>query len=159
MPEISDGFCRNCWKSPHSPWPTVAPNDAGCWSDMSNATAFALAIAPAVTRVVASGYTLVAIRLFPVAKPPFLAHAAAACGVARNFTNAWMAGVSRNATIVSPPITTDGPEPLIDGKVNSPKSLGFAFTVWTPGTKSPSITIAAFGGVWKTLFTDVGKSV
>ena len=36
---------------------------------------------------------------------------------------------------------------------------GFAFTVATPGTKSPSSTIAAFGGFWKTLFTDVGKSV
>ena len=36
---------------------------------------------------------------------------------------------------------------------------GFAFTVATPGTKSPSITIAAFGGFWKTLLTEVGKSV
>ena len=32
----------------------------------------------------------------------------AAAGVARNFTNAWIAGVSLKATIVSPPITTDG---------------------------------------------------
>ena len=36
---------------------------------------------------------------------------------------------------------------------------GFAFTVATPGTKSPSSTIAAFGGFWKTLLTEVGKSV
>jgi hypothetical protein len=34
-----------------------------------------------------------------------------------------------------------------------------AFVVATPGTKSPSITIAALGGFEKTLFTDVGKSV
>ena len=40
---------------PHSPWPTVAPNAAGCWSDMSKATYFAFAIADAVARVVASG--------------------------------------------------------------------------------------------------------
>ena len=58
--------------------------------------------------------------LLPVANPPFVAHAAAAAGVARNFTNASIAGLSRNATIVSPPITTDAGEPLIDGNGNSP---------------------------------------
>src|SRR6476646_8486477 len=97
--------------------------------------------------------------LLPVAKPPLAAPAAAAAGVASHFTNASIAGVSRNATIVSPPMSTDGGEPLIDGKANSPYWLGFAFTVCTPGTTSPYITIAAFGGVWKTLFTEVGKSV
>ncbi len=49
------GFCRKLWKSPHSPWPVVAPNEAGCWSDMSKTTFFAAAIADAVARVVASG--------------------------------------------------------------------------------------------------------
>ena len=55
MPFTSVGLRRKFWNSPHSPWPTVAPNDAGCWSDMSNATFLALAIADAVARVVASG--------------------------------------------------------------------------------------------------------
>ena len=34
-----------------------------------------------------------------------------------------------------------------------------AFTVATPGTKSPSITIAAFGGLLKTLLTESGNPV
>ena len=58
----------------------MAPNEAGCWSDMSKATFFAAAIAEAVARVVASGYTLDGIFLLPVAKPPFAAQAAAAGG-------------------------------------------------------------------------------
>src|SRR4051794_25885227 len=74
--------------------------------------------------------------------------------------NARIAGVSRNATIESPLSRTLAGDPLIDGNANSPKSvLAFAFTVATPGTKSPSITIAALGGFCQTLFTDVGKSV
>ena len=36
------GFFRNVWKSPHSPWPVVEPNDAGCSSDMSKTTDFAV---------------------------------------------------------------------------------------------------------------------
>ena len=43
---------------------------------MSKATFFAFAIAEAVARVVASGYTLAGILRLPVAKPPFEAHAA-----------------------------------------------------------------------------------
>src|SRR2546426_506978 len=35
------GFLRKVWKIPHSPCPVVAPNDGGCWSDMSNTTDFA----------------------------------------------------------------------------------------------------------------------
>src|SRR6266516_1714152 len=54
--------------------------------------------------------------LLPVPKPPIFAHAFAASAVARNFTNASIAGLSRNVTKMSPP------------------------------TKSPSSTIAAFGG-------------
>src|SRR5205814_8466434 len=86
--------------------------------------------------------------------------ASEAGGVARKVMNARIAGVSRKATIESPLVTTLPDEPLIDGKGNSPKSVpGFALMVATPGTKSPSITIAAFGGFCQTLFTEVGKSV
>ena len=37
--------------------------------------------------------------------------------------------------------------------------IAAAFVVATPGTKSASITIAAFGGFAQTLLTEVGKSV
>ena len=120
MPFTFFGSRRKFWNSPHSPWPTVAPNDAGCWSDMSKTTFFAFAIASAVARVVASGKTLDGTCLLPVAKPPYAAHASAAAGVPRKFTNDSIAGLSRNVTIVSPPISTDGGELLIDGNGNSP---------------------------------------
>ena len=55
MPVTSLGFFRNCWKMPHSPWPVVDPNEAGCWSDMSNTTDFADPIGASVARVIASG--------------------------------------------------------------------------------------------------------
>src|SRR3978361_306469 len=63
-------------------------------------------------------------------------------------------------TTVSPPPTTDGAEPATDGKANWLKpETAFSLVVATPGTKSPSMTIAALGGSVKTLFTEVGKSV
>src|SRR4051812_5388279 len=63
-------------------------------------------------------------------------------------------------TVSPPPITTGG-ELLIDGNPKTLKPLsGFAFVDerMTPATKSPSNTIAAFGGSAKTFETDVGKS-
>src|SRR5689334_23937053 len=151
MPETSLGFFRNCWKIPHSPWPVVAPKDAGCSSDMSKTTDFALPIGASVARVIASGYTLGEMFLFPVPKPPIDAHALAAGAVARNLTNASIAGVSRNVTKRSPPISTAlafGPA-LIDGNgaaLNPVPGFAFVEEVITPPTKSPSNTIAAFAG-------------
>src|SRR5882672_9908724 len=89
--------------------------------------------------------------LLPVPKPPCFAHASAAGAVARNFTNASMAGLSRKVTNRSPPISTApalGPG-VIAGQANVLKPVfGFAFVdeVMTPPTKSASNTIAAFGG-------------
>src|SRR3954449_4209712 len=89
--------------------------------------------------------------LLPVPKPPCFAQASAAGAVARNFTKALIAGVSRNATNRSPAISTApafGPG-VIEGQVKVLKPvLGFAFVedVITPPTKSASNTIAAFGG-------------
>src|SRR5512133_464778 len=89
--------------------------------------------------------------LLPVPKPPLLAHAFAAGAVARNFTNASMAGVSRNVTSRSPPISTAvafAPGVIAgNGAVLKPV-FGFALVEdrMTPATKSPSNTIAAFGG-------------
>ena len=62
---------------------------------------------------------------------------------------------------MSPPPTTAGAESLIDGNGKTSKPVfGCAFVdeVMTPPTKSPSNTIAAFGGSLKTCVTDVGKS-
>src|SRR5882762_1931128 len=89
--------------------------------------------------------------LLPVPKPPILAHALAAAGVARNFTNASIAGVSRKVTNRSPPISTalEFAPAVIDGNGVALKPVfGFDFVdeVMTPATKSPSNTIAAFGG-------------
>src|SRR5579884_1041796 len=89
--------------------------------------------------------------LLPVPKPPCFAQTSAACGVARYFTNASIAGLSRKVTNRSPPISTaveSGPG-VIEGNVNVLKPVfGFAFVdeVMTPPTKSASNTIAAFGG-------------
>ena len=55
IPVTSFGFWRNCWKRPHSPWPAVAPNEAGWLSDMSNTIDFALCTGTAVARVIGSG--------------------------------------------------------------------------------------------------------
>src|SRR5437899_914242 len=89
--------------------------------------------------------------LLPVPKPPCFAHASAAGAVARYFTNASIAGVSRNVTNRSPPISTAPASApgVIEGHVNVLKPVfGFAFVedVITPPTKSASNTIAAFGG-------------
>src|SRR6476659_2473611 len=102
--------------------------------------------------------------LLPVPKPPILAHAFAAGAVARNFMKASIAGVSRNATIKSPPISTAvafAPG-VIAGKTAALKSVpGFAFVdeVIAPPTKSASNTIAPFDGVENASVTQVGKSV
>src|SRR5438105_222695 len=97
--------------------------------------------------------------LLPVPKPPCFAHASAAGAVARNFTNASIAGVSRNVTNRSPPISTapaSGPG-VIAGHVNVLKPVpGFAFVeeLITPPTKSASKTIAPFGGEPNALVTE-----
>ena len=98
----------------------------------------------------ASGYALGSTLRFGDEKPPIFTQIVAASGVARYLTNAWVAGSSLNATIVSPPPTTLAGEPLTDGKANWLKPVsGFAFVEsrMTPCTKSPSKTIAPFGGV------------
>src|SRR5579884_985500 len=102
--------------------------------------------------------------LLPVPKPPILAQASAAGAVARNLTNALIAGVSRKATSRSPPISTavePGPDAIV-GKTAALKSVpGFAFVdeVIAPPTKSASKTIAPFDGVENAFVTQVGKSV
>jgi len=48
-----------------------------------------------------------------------LAHASPAAGVARNVSNAWIAGVVRKVTIESPATSTAGAEPLILGKAKT----------------------------------------
>src|SRR5437870_4457734 len=83
-------------------------------------------------------------------------------GVARYLMSARAAGLSLSMVTMSPPPITSGLEPLIDGKSNTLKPVigfnGFEDAT-TPGTKSPSSTIAAFGELLKTLLTDVLKSV
>src|SRR6478672_2979941 len=95
----------------------------------------------------------------PVPKPPDFAHASAAGAVARNFTNAWIAGVSRNVTKRSPAISTPlAPGPgLIDGNVKTLKpvpALALVEDRMTPATKSASNTIAAFGDVANAFVTE-----
>src|SRR6266516_4827783 len=89
--------------------------------------------------------------LLPVPKPPIFAHAFAASAVARNFTNASIAGLSRNVTKRSPPISTavEFAPGVIAGNaavLNPVPGFDFVDEVMTPPTKSPSSTIAAFGG-------------
>src|SRR5262249_58630324 len=89
---------------------------------------------------------------FPVPKPPDFAQASAAGAVARNWTKARIAGVSRNVTKRSPAISTPwapGPE-LIVGNVktlNPVPAFALVDDRITPPTKSASNTIAALGGV------------
>src|SRR5215831_10421071 len=102
--------------------------------------------------------------LLPVPNPPSFAQALAAAGVARNVTNALIAGVSLKVTKRSPPISTaDAFAPgLIAGNATALKPvIGFAFVEEriTPPTKSASRTMAPFGGSPKALVTHVGKSV
>src|SRR5579862_7277945 len=100
--------------------------------------------------------------LLPVPNPPCFAQISAACGVARNFTNASIAGLSRNVTSRSPAISTalaSGPG-VIDGHVNVLKPvLAFAFDEvrMTPATKSPSKTIPALGGDENSFVTELLK--
>src|SRR5690348_11270106 len=100
----------------------------------------------------------------PVPKPPIFAHTSAAFDVARNFTNASIAGVSRNVTSRSPPISTAPAlaPGLMAGKTAALKPVpGFDFVadVIAPPTKSASNTIAPFDGVPNAFVTQVGKSV
>src|SRR5579864_3786248 len=126
---------------------------------MSKTTDFAELTACWSERSIASGNTLRLTLLLPVAKPPCEAHAFAAAGVARNFTNASIAGVSRKVTKRSPLISTaveSGPG-VIDGKGATLKPVpAFAFVDEriTPETKSASKTIAAFGGVPNAFVTE-----
>src|SRR5438067_1066128 len=100
----------------------------------------------------------------PVPKPPIFAQTSAAFDVLRNFTNASIAGVSRNVTSRSPPISTalaSGPGVIV-GNVAVLKpvpGLDFVEEVMAPATKSASNTIAPFEGVEKASVTHVGKSV
>src|SRR5258708_15706126 len=88
--------------------------------------------------------------LLPVPNPPCFAQTSAAGAVARYLTNASIAGLSRNVTNRSPPISTAPASApgVIEGQVNVLKPV-FAFAcvedAITPPTKSASNTIAAFG--------------
>src|SRR6478752_7686293 len=102
--------------------------------------------------------------LLPVENPPDFAHAAAAAGVARKVSNALIAGLSRKVTIRSPPISTafaPGPVPIV-GKLKTLKpdsAFALVVVVITLPTKSPSNTIAAFGGVENACVTESLKLV
>src|ERR1051326_7146178 len=100
----------------------------------------------------------------PVPKPPIFAQASAAGALARNFTNASIAGLSRNATSRSPPISTAvefGPGVIVGNTAALKSVAGFAFVddVIAPPTKSASNTIAPLDGVENAFVTHVGKSV
>src|SRR5436305_5689586 len=100
----------------------------------------------------------------PVPNPPIFAHTSAAFDVARNFTNASIAGVSRNVTSRSPPISTAPASApgVMAGKTAALKPVpGFDFVadVIAPPTKSASNTIAPLDGVPNAFVTQVGKSV
>src|SRR5436305_15250494 len=131
---------------------------------MSKTIDFAFATGTAVARVIASGYTPGSMLWLPVEKPPDFAHAAAASGVARNVSNALIAGLSRNVTIRSPPISR-ALEPAALPSVGKLKTLkpvlAFAFVddrITLP-TKSPSKTIAAFAGFENAFVTESLKFV
>src|SRR5262245_39576449 len=129
---------------------------------MSKRKTWARASAIAVARWIGSLYALGFTFLFGDENPPRAAQIDAACGVARYLISASDAGVSLNMTTMSPPPITAGLDPLIDGNANWLKPvIGFSgfFEATTPGTKSTSSTIAAFGFCAKSLLTEVGKSV
>src|SRR5579885_989722 len=97
--------------------------------------------------------------LLPVPKPPSLAHALAAGAVARNLTNASIAGLSLNVTSRSPPISTAPASApgVIAGKgaaLNPVPGLAFVDERITPATKSPSNTVASVGGVVNAFVTE-----
>jgi hypothetical protein len=79
---------------------------------------FAATSAAAEARVRASLYALSGTFLFGDVNPPRFAQIVEASGDARYVIHARAAGLSLNMTTVSPPVTTDGGEPLIDGKRN-----------------------------------------
>src|SRR6185312_5942053 len=97
--------------------------------------------------------------LLPVPKPPCFAQISAAWGVARYFTNASTAGVSRKATIMSPAISTAlaSAPGVIEGQtnvLNPVLALALVDEAMTPPTKSASNTMAAFGGEANAFVTD-----
>src|SRR5438874_13181199 len=69
-PLTSFGFERKSWNSFHSPCPVVAPNAAGCRSDISNRKILACASASAVFRLSGSLYADGFTFLFGDEKPP-----------------------------------------------------------------------------------------
>src|SRR5579885_3155809 len=97
--------------------------------------------------------------LLPVPKPPSLAHALAAGAVARNLTNASIAGVSLKVTSRSPPISTAPASApgVIAGNgaaLNPDPALALVEERITPATKSPSNTVAALGGLENAFVTE-----
>src|SRR5512132_3629695 len=117
MPLMLLGLVTKSWNSFHSPWPAVAPKDAGCRSDMSNTAAFTRPAAD--LRCSGSLYADGGTSLFGDEKPPRFAQMIAAAGVARELISALPAGVSFSIVTMSPPPTDVGLEPLIDGKSNT----------------------------------------
>src|SRR5438132_12307250 len=118
MPFTFFGLLRKSWKILNSPCPVVAPNAGGSRSERSKRESFALTRACADARVSASLYALSGTFLFSDVKPPRFAQIVDASGDARYVMNARAPGLSLNMTTVSPPVTTAGGEPLIDGKAN-----------------------------------------
>src|SRR5205823_14483961 len=116
---MSDGFCRKSCRPLNSPWPVVPPNAAGARSDMSNRNdpaCDAAISAWADRRLMSSGYADRLTLLFGEVNPPAWIHGIGASGEARYWISAFAAGLSLNRTAMSPPPTTEGPDPLIDGK-------------------------------------------
>src|SRR5579871_5580387 len=118
---------------------------------MSKTTCFAFWTASWSARSILSGNALRLTLWFPVTNPPSFAHAFAAAGVARNFTNASIAGVSRKVTNRSPLISTapaSGPGVIVGHGATLKPVLAFDLVDdrITPETKSASNTIAAFDG-------------
>ena len=161
MPLTLLGFFRNVWKIPHSPWPVVAPNDARLLVGHVEHDRLRRADrdlrSPGRSR---PGRRSQATFLLPVAKPPCSAHAFAAGGVARNFTNASIAGrvVERDEQVAA---DLDGARvrarrdrrerhDVEAGVRPSPSSTRGS----RRETKSASNTIAAFGGVPNAFVTE-----
>ena len=95
-------------------------------------------------------------------KPPRRTQISAASGVARNLISARPAAVSFMSVAPSPPPTTAGWDPLIDGKAKnlaSVPTLACVSFLMFEATKSPSYTMAPCGGVANTLLTDWANGV
>ena len=118
----------------------LAPNAVGCWSERSNRKVSVEASVLAARRVRSSGYPEGSTPWLGEVNPARCAHTDAASGVARKASSFWAAGLSVRATPMSPPPTTAGGEPLIDGKSKKarPVSGDAAWARAYPSTKSPS---------------------